>query len=183
MTLSLYRDEALKTNTSMWDLKTHMVSGIITEIGEIVDAHKKHYAYGKHFDKINEQEELGDAWWYVAGLMEDCEFPTEDTNLFDLESVMPEEINFLHLAFTVQEAAREYYETDRNTVRVVALAVIMDLLHSYAVQRGYRTEKIWEANINKLRKRYGDKFTNERAINRNIAVERKGLESDFESNG
>lgn len=184
MTLSSYRNEAVKTNTSNFDLKTHMVSGIITEIGEIVDAHKKTLAYGKYFDTVNEQEELGDAWWYTVGLMSDCDFPTDDANLFSLENVILQDISFLELGFGVIGAAREYYESDNETVKKVVLAIIMDYLHAYATERGYSTEKIWKANINKLRKRYGgDKFTIKGAIDRDVAVEREGLETDFESNG
>lgn len=181
MNLCSYKEEALKTNTSAWDLQDHMVSGVITEIGEIVDAHKKHLAYGKTFDSVNEQEELGDTWWYLAGLMEDCSFPCDGENLFSLESVTSQDIGFLDLFFLVSQGLIEYCEADRNTTKTVALACIMDFLHAYATQRGYSTEKIWEANINKLRKRYGDKFSSKRAIDRNIAVEREGLEMDFES--
>lgn len=41
---------------------------------------------------------------------------------------------------------------------------------------GWTFEEIMELNINKLKKRYGDKFTEEAAINRNITEERKILE-------
>jgi NTP pyrophosphatase (non-canonical NTP hydrolase) len=41
---------------------------------------------------------------------------------------------------------------------------------------GWTFEEIMELNINKLKKRYGDKFTEEAAINRNIVEERKILE-------
>ena len=37
-------------------------------------------------------------------------------------------------------------------------------------------EKILESNINKLRARFGDKFTSERALNRDIKLERTILE-------
>ena len=37
-------------------------------------------------------------------------------------------------------------------------------------------EKIWKANEDKLRKRYGEKFSSERAINRDLESERKILE-------
>jgi len=41
---------------------------------------------------------------------------------------------------------------------------------------GVGFDEIWEKNINKLRKRYGEKFSEERAINRNLNNERKELE-------
>lgn len=183
MNLSSYRDEALKTNTSEWDLKTHMVYGVITEIGEILDNHKKHLAYGKPFDEVNEQEELGDIWWYGAGLMADCYYPAEDRNLFSVENVLFKEVNPLDLAFAIFDSLRVYTESTHISVKHVALATMFDFLHSYAACRGYSTEQIWQANINKLRKRYGDKFTVEGAINRDSTVERQSLESDLQPNG
>jgi len=48
-------------------------------------------------------------------------------------------------------------------------AVVADVL-------GVEFEEIWEKNINKLRKRYGEKFSSDSAINRNLDAERKELE-------
>lgn len=46
----------------------HMVYGMMTELGELVDTYKKHYAYGKELDMVNVMEELGDIMWYWAGM-------------------------------------------------------------------------------------------------------------------
>lgn len=46
----------------------HMIFGMMTELGELVDSYKKHYAYGKQLDEVNVMEELGDIMWYWAGL-------------------------------------------------------------------------------------------------------------------
>jgi hypothetical protein len=37
-------------------------------------------------------------------------------------------------------------------------------------------EEVWEKNIEKLRARYGEKFSSERAINRDLETERTILE-------
>lgn len=61
----------LSANTCA-DLKTaeannnHMLMGMVTEVGELVDAYKKHYAYGKVLDKVNVKEELGDLMFYIS---------------------------------------------------------------------------------------------------------------------
>jgi len=44
----------------------HGAIGIATEGGELLDAVKKHVFYGKPFDHVNAEEELGDVLWYVA---------------------------------------------------------------------------------------------------------------------
>lgn len=46
----------------------HMLFGMMTELGELVDSYKKHYAYGKTLDSTNVMEELGDIMWYWAGM-------------------------------------------------------------------------------------------------------------------
>ena len=46
----------------------HMVYGMLTELGELADSYKKHYAYGKHLDLVNVMEEMGDIMWYWAGM-------------------------------------------------------------------------------------------------------------------
>lgn len=46
----------------------HMVLGIAGEVGELVDAVKKHAIYGKELDRDNVVEELGDLEFYLEGL-------------------------------------------------------------------------------------------------------------------
>ena len=92
---------------------THMILGMITEVGEFADPYKKHWAYGKELDEVNVKEELGDLMWYIASL---CEM------------------------------------------------------------KGWDLNKICETNINKLKSRYPEKFTSEKAINRNLEKERLILE-------
>ena len=44
----------------------HAFIGLETEVGEILDALKKHLFYGKALDLINLSEEIGDLFWYEA---------------------------------------------------------------------------------------------------------------------
>ncbi len=44
----------------------HAFIGLETEVGEILDALKKHIFYGKELDVVNLAEELGDLDWYKA---------------------------------------------------------------------------------------------------------------------
>lgn len=47
----------------------HMVVGISTEAGEILDVFKKNLAYEKDIDWVNVEEEIGDLCWYLFNLM------------------------------------------------------------------------------------------------------------------
>jgi NTP pyrophosphatase (non-canonical NTP hydrolase) len=58
----------------------HMVLGIASESGELVDVFKKWLAYGKEIDWVNVQEELGDLMWYIVGM---C-----NINGWDLEDIL-----------------------------------------------------------------------------------------------
>jgi len=55
----------------------HAALGINTEVGEYLDALKKHIFYGRPLDEVNLKEELGDMMWYMAIL---CD--VSQSNLF-----------------------------------------------------------------------------------------------------
>jgi NTP pyrophosphatase (non-canonical NTP hydrolase) len=46
----------------------HMLSGIVTEAGELFDIFKRHHFYGQPFDTEHASEEIGDLSFYIAGL-------------------------------------------------------------------------------------------------------------------
>jgi len=48
-----------------WERIEHALLGVIGELGELVDAYKKHKIYGKTFDRVNFIEELGDMRFYM----------------------------------------------------------------------------------------------------------------------
>ncbi len=91
----------------------HAMLGLVSEIGELADAIKKHLIYDKQLDLVNLVEESGDLDWYRA--------------------------------------------------------LLADAL-------GVGFEAAWEKNIAKLRARYPDRFTSERALTRDLDAERAALE-------
>lgn len=48
----------------------HAVLGLMSEVGEIADALKKHIIYGKELDLVNLVEEIGDESWYMSLLLD-----------------------------------------------------------------------------------------------------------------
>ncbi len=93
----------------------HMVMGISTEAGELLDAYKKHFAYGKDLDVVNVGEEIADIMWYIS-----------------------------------------------NLCRI----------------KGIDLEEMMQRNVDKLKARYPEKFTQENALNRNLDNERNILEGN-----
>lgn len=65
----------------------HMLMGMTTEVGELVDVFKKNLAYGKDIDWINVEEEIGDLLWYIANF---C-----SKNGIDLEQTLQKNVDKL----------------------------------------------------------------------------------------
>ena len=60
MEIQQYQQEAKRTLHIMSDDRDrlHMVAGVISEVGEIVDIYKRHLAYGKELDKVHVLKKL-----------------------------------------------------------------------------------------------------------------------------
>ncbi len=91
-TLSQYIEDAYRTNAplnnSYQDMTSiHMLMGMMTEVGELIDVYKKNLAYGKDIDITNVKEEIGDLMWYIAGF---CKY-----NNFDLTEILQTNIEKL----------------------------------------------------------------------------------------
>jgi NTP pyrophosphatase (non-canonical NTP hydrolase) len=56
----------------------HAAMGISGEAGELVDAVKKHWVYGKPLDTENVLEECGDVLFYLVAMLNECEFSLMD---------------------------------------------------------------------------------------------------------
>jgi len=72
----------------------HMAMGLVTEAAEIMDALKKHLFYGKDLDLVNLAEEMGDQFWYLAGMARVLGYTDFDqimqTNIDKLKARFPE---------------------------------------------------------------------------------------------
>lgn len=82
----------------------HMLLGMATEIGELLDAYKKNLAYKKHLDIINVQEEIGDLMFYIASF---CRF-----NNLNLNDIIENNIKKLETRYP--EKFTQYRANNRN---------------------------------------------------------------------
>lgn len=88
-----YQEKAMATCSPMTDrLITaqeqniiHMILGMITEVAELADNFKKHFAYGKEFDIVNVEEEIGDLFWYVGNI---CTFLNIDIEKIMIKNIL-----------------------------------------------------------------------------------------------
>ena len=175
---------------SMSNNLLHMEAGIAGEfLGEAVDILKKTFAYKKPLDKVHLGEELADTVWYCAGVETINKLPGT-VIVFDEEAIASVE-NIKNQTIThIKETA----EVISSSVETECLGII--LANKSAVDSTSRGAILaiigicmgicevleidfWQAltnNISKLQVRYPEKFTEEAALNRDLAAERVELE-------
>lgn len=174
MTYTEYRKLASRTLAPLptrEDDIHHMVLGMITELGEILDVYKKKFAYGKDIDWVNVKEEIGDFYWYVANF--DNIVKISDRDITDIKSAIKnnEFEDILHALSHVMNA-----HTDMLYI-ITNVHAASDLVMNFCIQHKFDVFAILETNIKKLQARYPDKFTKDKAINRDLEKERKILEN------
>ena len=82
----------------------HMLFGMATEVGELMDVYKKKLAYKKPLDMVNVQEEIGDILFYLASF---CRM-----NGFNLEKILERNVEKLEARYP--EKFTEYHANNRN---------------------------------------------------------------------
>lgn len=179
MTLKEYQNHAKRTCVDLGDMKSnlsHMVLGIFSESEEYIKAMQAD-------DMVNAREELADMYWYLANY---CTFRG-----FDLEEVVGSEYS---LSFELEEwqenvsiydvytskladYVKKYIAYNKPLDEELEKQAIEAIAYSLTLDDNYFTpEEDLDKNIQKLKQRYPDKFTEEKALNRDLDAEREILE-------
>lgn len=185
---------------------THMVLGIIGEVGELVDAVKRHYIYGKPLDITNVREEIGDLGWYIAGMLgvraETMGYAASQVErLMSIpayaEGIAVAKLNpaktIAVLAHSFTDTATDILECNyasdfENTDDEGAaewdglLGLLLVRLHQSAAMFDIDLGEALYTNIQKLSQRYGDKYSDFSALNRDLEAERTILEAGSSGN-
>lgn len=178
--LKQYQQDAARTCPdlgSIEDNTVHMVAGMITEYGELLDIYKKNFAYKKEVDKVNEEEEWADFMWYMANMFRMYGHNMMLHTFSELNERWINEIISDLEGYTNIELVIRFNEELSGITN--ESGVITDILH-YWIAIGsilqINMEKALHNNIEKLKKRFPDKFDEFKALNRNLEDERKELE-------
>lgn len=170
----------------------HMCLGIVGEMGELVDAIKKAYVYGKGIDQTNIVEEVGDVSWYTAGLVQcfpaladwlDSDELKQSINYEKLEiarenitrTILLNAMSSANLTADLMMFADDDNLQDANAEQVAK--ALGTALFATAVLLEVDLSQVFEVNIAKLAKRYGDKYSDYAATNRDLDAERAVLEA------
>lgn len=197
MTLEKYAPLAMRTakdrGTTYLNL-WHGACGMLTELGEIADAYKKHEVYGKPFDRTNVLEELGDFMWYAALYAKYGEYtltvvpnmgPITEEGAFRLSDTHFLLLNFVPVVgVTYMAASESMLYTDPNVGLAFERSEVQEAIGSaictveaFAKLLGSTLSEVLQMNINKLEKRYkSGGFTAEEAINRDVQAEKVVLD-------
>lgn len=169
MTIKEYQQLAKRTCVDINENNhLHMVLGVSTEVGELLDIFKKNIAYGKEPDLINLAEEVGDTFFYLVnqatfkGLVLEEIQPQSNKNFTIVETILRWEAKY-----------KDYYFTEGDDEYLIRL---IDMWAGIAELLEVDMSKCLTNNINKLKVRFPDHFSQKNALNRNLDNERKELE-------
>ena len=154
-------------------LLLHAVMGILTELDELTDWDG---------DEVNKKEEIADAFWYVAILDRELNlnFQISDNseNLLQLKNqkfildLYKQSCNLLDIL-----KKKLYYNKPIDLEKFVYYSnQIFMTLNLFCQFNDINVSNILDTNISKLKARYGEKFSSEKAIVRDLEKERQILE-------
>lgn len=167
----------------------HMALGVTGEMGEIIDQLKKAYIYNKPLDQVNIVEEVGDVAWYVAGFV--AKFGTAEymeqvpeAHAADEEAIVKAKARVTHSILGISHAFSDVMgeiqtAVEQGNTRVAKRGseVLCAILYALSRLLDVDLEQAYDVNIAKLAKRYGDKYSDYAAQNRDLAGERAVLEA------
>ena len=155
----------------------HSILGISTEINEVYDAiEEKEY---QDYDIVNILEEFGDMAWYLAIACNErkltIDYNDNKTSFFEISNIRKGNSVILDHCKKVMFYGKQL---DDNLVDVT-LVEIARLVFVSILALGGDITNVLKANINKLKIRFPETFTDYHADNRELETERNVLESSL----
>lgn len=163
----------------------HGAIGLASELSEIREMGQK-----DSIDEVNLKEEMGDLCWYMGIMVSELQLDPDE--IFQLHAInMPsrEEQRRSDLSNNIDNltidigAMIDILKKNLMYGKELNVADIKDKLFSIGCEieaalntHGMTSSESRERNIEKLRARYGEKFTEAAALERNLTVEREILE-------
>ena len=169
----------------------HAVIGSLTEVEEILE----NYENGELMVDVNKQgsiaEESADIFWYLSILFRELNIRNYNYTLpkvisrqtkpdnFNIDTPFNTLLSFTKVSLKFLDLLKKkiYYNKDISNEVMIDLSIKLHaLLTHFCNQYNADIDQILEKNIAKLKARYGEKFSSDKAINRDLETERKILE-------
>ena len=165
----------------------HALLGMCDEIGEISSQYKGNLAYGRPL-LVNEgkgcvKEEIGDLVYFIARLIDELKFDNSEQLFKDIDNIIdtqeikiPEGTIQINVVLNIAYSASTVYGAvasgkGEDIVNSVSQLIYLTLVLADMTELNFRD--ILETNINKLKVRFPEKFSNEKANNRDLNQEEK----------
>lgn len=188
MKFSEYKEQVKRTLPDMGSFNDnpiilnsiHMVLGMFSEVYELEEGIR-------NGDEINVAEELTDIAWYICNYcnvrgIEPVVSLIANVDEVDADRLIANKERMVEAMSELQDYdKKEFAYTKLETLEIakkrhILVNTIINNLDSCYTNAGIDCEKAMQNNIDKLRKRFPNKFNNEDANNRNLEIERKELE-------
>lgn len=156
----------------------HMALGFSSELAELEECMNNH-----PFDKVNLGEELGDKLWYAVNY---ATFRDIDLSEFNFSNAIPADAAYSIimvsggkmadfakrlLAYGQRIEDQKEYKNEKGI-----LFNYIDAIFNFASDYDLDIEQVMGRNIVKLYIRYPDKFSDDKALTRDLEAEREALE-------
>lgn len=187
-------DEYVENTRRTWNKKevleenlNHAFLGLTDESGEIAKAYKRNLAYGTELDKTNVAEEIGDLMYFTARVLDELQFKDSDKLYLEFNRTIKTPLketpkaSEIDVVLAIASRASNIFvavSTSDGSIIVRALTDLLLAIKTLSVLIDIKLDSIMEANIEKLKKRYPEKFENEKALNRDIEAETKTVEEN-----
>lgn len=157
----------------------HMVVGVVSEYNEYKDSLRNHL--GKKQDFVNTGEELADMLWYIANYctIRDIDFTELFTEKVFLSKADPDVMYWVS-SWSDLIKANVFYnkEINRNSEELLIHTIVSWICERFEeYPEELDVKESLEKNIEKLKQRFPDKFSEEKALNRDLKKERAILEA------
>lgn len=158
-----YIELAIRTESSNWHQPNtrllHAFMGLVTEVAEIGNAESQEDLF----------EEYGDLFWYLAIACDVLGVTFEDLEGAEIDGTLDPFSAMIVLAAELLDTQKKFIFYGRNYDDMVIISLVGQL-YLYVCKEleinDFRLDEVLAANIAKLRKRYGEKFSSQAANNR-----------------
>ena len=171
MKFTEYQLLAQRTSNPELDERQHIENGALGlcgEAGEVADLIKKMFMQGHALDKDEVIEELGDVAWYCAELATHAKLVIRMDNM---ERVVYDSIplteKVTRLCYNAANtAAMFFYVKTEEKLHKQMLERTLGVCRVIAGEMGVSMSEVCKRNLEKLLRRYPEKFSTERSVNR-----------------
>lgn len=180
MNIAEYRQHTLRTLPDLGSPQlnlSHMALGLAGEIGELVECVGTELKFNE-VNRPNIVEELGDLYWYLANYCNMQEIDLPENPVFTETDDECLDLLIVKISNLV-DLVKRYMAYNKSIEKVKEIEAIYDIRVALVLFENVYDldgDEIRSKNIAKLKARYPQKFDENLAVNRDIAVEKKAME-------